>query len=161
MSNVVNLSEFSANNTLGAVSGLLVEHQINVKTIVTEGFKLQADQELSKELALIDEQAQQLEAQYQFSLQELEKLARQGQPVQAQLEQLNRDAQERRNQLAGLKMEVSSQLANLDKLEVGSMIVTGLLKGQVELKVGDNMYQKMQPSQILVCDGRIESIQMG
>jgi hypothetical protein len=161
MSNVVSLSEFSASNALGAVSGVMVEHQVNVKTIVTEGFKLQADQELSKELALIDEQAQQLEAQYQFSLQELEKLARQGQPVQAQLEQLNRDAQERRNQLAGLKMEVSAQLANLDKLEVGAMIITGMLKGQIELKVGDNMYDKMQPAQILVCDGRIESIQMG
>ncbi|MBY0405885.1 MAG: YlqD family protein, partial [Cyanobacteria bacterium] len=127
---------------------MLLKRQVTVKTLVNDGFRAKASQELSEELKLIDSQLSQLETQYQQSILQLEKMAQMGQSVQVQLENLNREAQEKRNQLATLKMEVSSQLGNLDKIQNGSYIVTGLLENFVEVKVGDNIFEKVRNGEI-------------
>lgn len=135
-----------------------LKRQITVKTLVNENFRSKASQELSDEMKLIDNQMQQLEGQYQHSMQQLEKMAQQGQHVQGQLENLNREAQEKRNQLASLRIEVSTQLANLDKVANGAYIVTGMLENFVEVKVGDNIYQKIRNAEILVEDSIVKAI---
>jgi chromosome segregation ATPase len=137
---------------------MLLKRQVTVKTLVNDGFRAKASQELSEELKLIDSQLSQLETQYQQSIMQLEKMAQMGQSVQVQLENLNREAQEKRNQLATLKMEVSSQLGNLDKIQNGAYIVTGLLENFVEVKVGDNIFDKVRNGEILVDDGVIQTI---
>lgn len=137
---------------------VLLKRQVTIKTLVNDSFRLKASQELAEELKVIDAQTTQLEAQYQHSLQQLERLAQQGQNVQKQLEGLNREAQEKRNQLASLKIEVSTQLANLDKIANGSYIVTGLLENYVDVKVGDNIYDKIKNAEILVEDGIVKTI---
>jgi len=131
---------------------------VTVKTKVTDAFRDRAKSELDNELKLIDTQLQQLEAQYQYSLQQLEKVAQQGQNVQQQLQQLNQEAQQKRSQLASLKMQVSSELGNLDKIENGQYIVTGMLENTVEIRVGENIYEKLQNAEILVEDGVVTSI---
>jgi chromosome segregation ATPase len=135
-----------------------LKRQVTVKTKVTDSFRSRAHGELNNELKLIDTQLQQLEAQYQYSLQQLEKVAQQGQNVQQQLQQLNQEAQQKRSQLASLKMQVSSELGNLDKLENGQYIVTGMLENLVEVRVGENIYDKLQNAEILVEDGIVTSI---
>jgi chromosome segregation ATPase len=135
-----------------------LKRQVTVKTKVTDVFRARAKGELGNELKLIDTQLQQLEAQYQYSLQQLEKVAQQGQNVQQQLQQLNQEAQQKRNQLASLKMQVSSEMGNLDKLENGQYIVTGMLENFVEIRVGENIYDKLQNAEILVEDGIVTSI---
>jgi hypothetical protein len=144
-----------------AISSVHLNRQVTVKTLVTDGFRERATQELDNELKLIDTQLQQLEAQYQYSLQQLEKVAQQGQNVQQQLQQLNQEAQQKRNQLASLKMQVSSQIGNLDKVENGQYIVTGMLENTVELCVGDNIYNKLMNAEMLVEDGIITGIFAG
>ena len=135
-----------------------LKRQVTVKTKVTDNFRVRAKSELDNELKLIDTQLQQLEAQYQYSLQQLEKVAQQGQNVQNELQQLNQEAQQKRNQLASLKMQVSSELGNLDKIENGQYIVTGMLENLVDLKVGDNLYNTLQNAEILIEDGVITAI---
>ncbi len=135
-----------------------LKRQVTVKTKVTDAFRDRAKSELDNELKLIDTQLQQLEAQYQYSLQQLEKVAQQGQNVQQQLQQLNQEAQQKRSQLASLKMQVSSELGNLDKIENGQYIVTGMLENTVEIRVGENIYDKLQNAEILVEDGVVTSI---
>jgi len=135
-----------------------LKRQVTVKTKVTDAFRDRAKSELDNELKLIDTQLQQLEAQYQYSLQQLEKVAQQGQNVQQQLQQLNQEAQQKRSQLASLKMQVSSELGNLDKIENGQYIVTGMLENTVEIRVGENIYEKLQNAEILVEDGVVTSI---
>lgn len=140
-------------------AAVTLKRQVTVKTLVTDTFRQRAKGELSKELTLIDTQLQQLEAQYQYSLQQLEKVAQQGQNVQNQLQQLNTEAQQKRNQLATLKMQVSSELGNLDKIENGQYIITGMLENMVEIRVGDNIYEKLGNAEMLVEDGIVKSIQ--
>jgi hypothetical protein len=135
-----------------------LKRQITVKTKVTDNFRLRAKSELDNELKLIDTQLQQLEAQFQYSLQQLEKVAHQGQNVQGQLQQLNQEAQQKRSQMASVKMQISSELGNLDKIENGQYIVTGMLENTVELRLGDNIYDHLQNAEILVEDGVITAI---
>lgn len=145
---------------MNAQSGATIQlkRQVTVKTKVTDAFRARAKDELDNELKLIDTQLQQLEAQYQYSLQQLEKVAQQGQNVQQQLQQLNQEAQQKRSQLASLKMQVSSELGNLDKIENGQYIVTGMLENLVNVQVGENIYEKLQNAEILVEDGIVTSI---
>jgi len=135
-----------------------LKRQVTVKTKVTDNFRTRAKSELDNELKLIDTQMQQLEAQYQYSLQQLEKMAQQGQNVQPQLQQLNQEAQQKRSQMASVKMQISSELGNLDNIENGQFIVTGMLENMVELKVGDNLYEHLQNTEILIEDGVITAI---
>lgn len=137
---------------------VMLKRQITVKSLVNDNFRAKASQELSDELKVIDNQRTQLESQYQSSLQQLERLAQQGQNVQRQLDNLNHEAQEKRNQLASLKLEVSTQMANLDKIANGAYIVTGMLENYVEVKVGDNIYSKIKNAEILLEDGIVKEI---
>ncbi|HEY9744963.1 MAG TPA: YlqD family protein [Oculatellaceae cyanobacterium] len=141
-----------------AIESVQLKRQVTVKTLVTDAFRERAKGELSNELKLIDTQLQQLEAQYQHSLQQLEKVAQQGTNVQKQLEALNQEAQQKRTQLASLKMQVSSELGNLDKIPNGSFIVTGVLENTVDVKVGDNIYEKLMNAEMIVEDGIVKSI---
>jgi flagellar biosynthesis chaperone FliJ len=147
-------SEMSDTNN----SSIQLKRQVTVKTKVTDVFRTRAKGELDNELKLIDTQLQQLEAQYQYSLQQLEKVAQQGQNVQQQLQQLNQEAQQKRSQLASLKMQVSSELGNLDKIENGQYIVTGMLENIVDVRIGENIYDRLQNAEILVEDGIVTSI---
>jgi chromosome segregation ATPase len=139
-------------------AGVQVKRQVTVKTKVTDSFRERAKSELDNELKLIDTQLQQLEAQYQYSLQQLEKVAQQGQNVQPQLQQLNAEAQQKRSQLASVKMQVSSELGNLDNVQNGQFIVTGMLEEVLTVNVGDNIYQKLQGAEIQIEDGIVTHI---
>lgn len=151
-------TEKPANTQERAIESVQLKRQVTVKTLVTDTFRQRAQGELSNELKLIDTQLQQLEAQYQHSLQQLEKVAQQGQNVQKQLQQLQQEAQQKRNQLASLKMQVSQELGNLDKIENGNYVVTGILENFITIKVGDNIYEKLMNAEMIVEDGVVKSI---
>lgn len=153
--------ESPVGNDRKPVASVQLNRQVTVKTLVTDTFRERAKSELDNELKLIDTQLQQLEAQYQYSLQQLEKVAQQGQNVQQQLLQLNQEAQQKRSQLGSVKMQVSSQLGNLDKVENGQYIVTGMLESTVQLNVGDNIYDKLMNAEMLVEDGVVKGIFAG
>jgi len=146
------------NSNQDTTCAVQLKRQVTVKTLVTDTFRQRAKGDLSNELKLIDTQLQQLEAQYQYSLQQLEKVAQQGQNVQRQLQDLNQEAQQKRSQLASLKMQVSSELGNLDQIENGQHIVTGILENFITVKVGDNIYEKLSNAEMIVEDGVITRI---
>lgn len=150
--------ETTNQNSQQAGNSVQVKRQVTVKTKVTDDFRTRAKSELDNELKLIDTQLQQLEAQYQYSLQQLEKVAQQGQNVQAQLQQLNGEAQQKRSQLASVKMQVSSEMGNLDNVENGQYIITGQLEEVLSVHVGDNIYAKLQGAEILIEDGVVTHI---
>lgn len=139
-------------------TGVSIKRQVNVKTIVTDQFKQTAHTDLSDEVQMIDAQLNQLEGQYQQSLQQLEQLAAQGQSVSRQMEQLNMEAQQRRHVLTTVRMDVNARLASLGKMENGSLLVTGQLESFVTLNVGDNIYDKVRKAEIIVRDGIIQAI---
>lgn len=137
---------------------IALKRQITIKSVVNEAFRQRAKDEFSEEIKLIDAQLEQLENQYTASLKQLESMALQGVNVNAQLDNLNREAQDRRAQLAQVKIQVSNNLANLDKIPDGGYAVTGMLESYVELRVGDNIYEKIRGGEIIIEDGIIQNI---
>jgi len=142
----------------GSAGSVHVRQAITIKTLVTEEFKRQAVEELRQELSFIQEQLDQLDAQFQQAQKQLEELAKTGQSVLNQMEQLNQEMIGRKQQLSGLKMEVTSQLSTIEKANNGTYIVTGQLEGVVPYSAGDNLYDKIRNTEILIKDGVITSI---
>lgn len=140
------------------VKSIQLKRQVTVKSIVTEDFRSKAKEELSDELKLIDSQLEQLEIQYQATLKQIENLAKSGQNVSKHLEQLNMEAQEKRSQLANVKMQVAGNLANVDRVNNGDMVITGVLENYVTIEIGDNIYDKLRGAEIIIEDGIVQSI---
>ena len=140
------------------VSSIQLKRQVTVKSLVNENFRQKARTELSDELHLIDAQLEQLENQYQATLKQIETMAKSGQNVGKQLDQLNREAQEKRSQLANIKMQVASNIANLDRVQNGEMVVTGVLENYVDIQIGDNIYEKLRGAEVIIEDGVVKSI---
>jgi chromosome segregation ATPase len=136
----------------------LLKRTITVKSLVTDAFREKAKQDLSQEQELIKSQQESLEAQYSQSLQQLEAATRQGQNVAQAMDQLHRDANQKRAQLANLEREVNTQLNNLDKVENGAYVITGQLDNFVEVNVGENLYDRIRGSEILLKDGIVTAI---
>ena len=141
-----------------ALQSVKLKRQVTVKSLVTDTFRNTARTELTDEIKLIDAQLEQLETQYQASIRQIETMARSGQNMGQQMQQLNHDAQERRNQLSNVKMQATANLANLDKVQDGDTVVTGVLENYVEIKVGDNIYDKLRGAEIILEDGKVKSI---
>lgn len=141
-----------------SMTSIPLKRQVTVKSLVTEQFRQKARGELSDELRLIESQLEQLENQYQSTLKQIENLARSGQNVTKQFEQLNKEAQEKRNQLTNVKMQVSTNIANLDRVKNGDLVVTGVLENYVDVQIGDNIYEKLRGAEVIIEDGVVKSI---
>lgn len=140
------------------MESISLKRQITIKSTVTDRFRQTAKNEMTEELKLVDSQLEQLENQYQASMKQLESMAKSGQNVARQTEQLNAEAQEKRAQLSNVKMQVASNLANLDRVPDGEKVVTGVLETYVDVKVGDNIYEKLRGAEIIIEDGVVKSI---
>ncbi len=136
-----------------------VKRQVKVKTVVTEEFRTRATSELSKEVEQIDHQLEQLEMAYNNGLQQLEQLSNEGQNVLQPRAQLEQDMQGKRNQMMGLKQEVTKQLGNLDTVTDGDTVITGMLESTVELHVGDNIYDRVRNTVVIVKDGVVQGFE--
>ncbi|MFN8615273.1 MAG: YlqD family protein [Vampirovibrionales bacterium] len=135
-----------------------VKRQVTVKSIVNDAFRERAGKELGEEVTQVNRQLEQLQAAYNQSLQQLEQLSAQGQQVLPQRQQLEQQVQAEQQKLLLLKEEVSKQLGNLDSVTNGTPVITGLLDGWVELRIGDNIYEKVRDTVITLTDGVITAI---
>lgn len=139
-----------------------VKRPVKVKTVVTEGFKEQAKVELTKEIRLLESQIMQLELQSKqihdqvggtssafYSENDM-------QQIQDSLEDINRKLQ----QMGELKQELQFQEDSINHLTIDNVIITGNLENYVELKPGENLYEKFKDAEIIVKDGIIQDIIM-
>ncbi|HSA05837.1 MAG TPA: YlqD family protein [Candidatus Gastranaerophilales bacterium] len=137
-----------------------VKRPVKVKTIVTDGFKHQAKEELSKEIRLVENQIMQLELQGKqiqdqisgasalyYGEQNLEQ-------IQVSLDEIIRRLQ----QMGELKQELQFQQENIEHLALDNVIITGSLENYVELRPGENLYEKFKDAEIIVKDGVIQDI---
>jgi len=66
--------------------------------------------------------------------------------------------QEQKAEQEQMAMDLEAKKSEVSKLELGSVYVQGALEGTVEVKVGDNLFQKIRSTSVLVQDGIILSI---
>ena len=66
--------------------------------------------------------------------------------------------QEEKAKQEQMAMDLEAKKAEVSKLELSSVYVQGALEGIVEVKVGDNLFQKIRSTSVLIQDGVILSI---
>ncbi len=122
-----------------------------VKAITTEG--------LREELAI-----QLHENQKRIDL-ELEKLTYQGNKllIESSLDirenmALRKKIEEEKREGELVKSQISRKIKEVKELELGTLYPIGVLEGIVELKVGDNLWEKVNSAEVIIKDGVIQDI---
>ena len=136
-----------------------VKRPVSVKTVVTDNFKKQAMEELNKEIHLLDSQIIQLELQNkQIHDQAAGFGTGYGEENIQQIQQALNEIAGKLQQMSLLKQEIQSQRENISHLGLNNLLLTGSLENYVELRVGDNIYDRFKNAEIIIKDGVIQEI---
>ena len=142
------------------ISSLTIKRPITVRAVVTPTWKEEAEREISNGIAAADQQLAQLEQEGQ---QVVEQVRRQSANpldprVQEQVANIQQQVAGKRSELEEQKRNLLQQQAQVRELEMDQIVEQGQLESTCELKVGDNLVQKMQVS-IVVKDGVVQSME--
>lgn len=144
------------------VESLQLIRQIAVRAIVTENFKNQVGQEIQRNLQQIDAELQQLEFKAKRAIVDIEK--RSGGAVstesKTQVDSIRQQVDTEKARLTQMKDEMTSQLQALAELPIGSVITQFTVENPVEVRVGENIFQRLEGGEILVKDGVIQEIRV-
>ncbi len=136
--------------------------QIAVKAIVTENFKNQVGAEINRNLQQIDAELQQLDFKGKRAIADIEKRA--GQPVAAetkiQIETIRNQVEAEKLRLLQLREEMQGQSQALAELPLGSVVTQFTVENPVEVRIGENIFQRLEGGEILVKDGVIQEIRV-
>ncbi|MBY0357735.1 MAG: YlqD family protein [Candidatus Obscuribacterales bacterium] len=144
------------------VESIQLMRQIAVKAIVTENFKTQVASEINRNLQQIDAELQQLEFKGKRAIADLEKRSLQPLPPEAkmQVETIRGQVESEKLRLSQLKDEMTAQSSALSELPIGSVVTQFTVENPVEVRVGENIFQRLEGGEILVKDGVIQEIRL-
>lgn len=144
------------------VESIQLMRQVSVRAIVTENFKNQVAGEISKNLQQIDAELQQLEFKAKRAVADIEKraISPMSNDTKAQVEAIRQQVETEKMRLAQLKEEMTGQNQALNELPVGSVVTQFTLENPVEVRVGENIFQRLEGGEILVKDGVIQEIRL-
>ena len=144
------------------VESIQLMRQVQVKAIVTENFKGHVVAEITKNLQQIDAELQQLEFKGKRAISDIEKRAPQPVPpeVRAQIETIRQQVEAEKLRLGQLKEEMTAQSNALNELPIGSVVTQFTVENPVEVRVGENIFQRLEGGEILVKDGVIQEIRI-
>jgi hypothetical protein len=144
------------------VESIQLTRQVQVKAIVTENFKGQVAAEINRNLQQIDAELQQLEFKGKRAISDIEKRSPQPMPpeIRAQIETIRQQVEAEKLRLMQLKEEMTAQSNALHELPIGSVVTQFTVENQVEVRVGENIFQRLEGGEILVKDGIIQEIRI-
>jgi len=142
------------------VTSITIKRPITVRAVVTPTWKEEAEREISNGIATADQQLAQLEQEGQ---QVVDQVRRQSANpldprVQDQVANIQQQVAAKRAELEEQKRNLLQQQAQVRELEMDQIVEQGQLDSSCDLKVGDNLVQKMQVA-IVVKDGVVQSIE--
>ncbi|HET6947544.1 MAG TPA: YlqD family protein [bacterium] len=130
--------------------GITVSRPVVIKAVVTESFKRLYLQDLEEAMKRVDAIVQQIDTQIRRA--ELERqVSPQSRAVRQQLE-LERARQE------ATKAELSMRLREAQELALNSEFPQGTMESLVEVSVGDNLFDKIGRTELVVKDGIVLEI---
>lgn len=130
--------------------GITLSRPVVIKAIVTESFKRLYIQDLEDAIKRVDTLVGQIDTQIRRT--ELERqLSPQSRAVRQQLE-LERARQE------AAKVELQMRLREAEGLELNSEFPQGTVESLVEVGIGDNLFNKIGRTEIIIKDGIILEI---
>ena len=141
---------------------LSIKRSITIRAVVTPAWKEEAERELSAAISTADQQLAQLEQEGQQVVDEVRRQS--ANPldprVQEQVAQVQQQVAAKRAELEEQKRNLLQQQAQVRELDMEEIVDQGQLESFCDIKVGDNLVEKMQVS-VVVRDGVIESIEQG
>ena len=144
------------------VESIQLMRQIGIKAIVTENFKTQVANEIKRNLQQIDAELQQLEFKGKRAIADIEKRSITPTPPEAkiQIETIRGQMESEKIRLMQLKEEMQAQNQALTELPIGSVVTQFTVENPVEVRVGENIFQRLEGGEILVKDGVIQEIRL-
>ena len=133
------------------MAGITVQRPVIIKAIVTEAFKRLYMADLEDAIKRVDAIIQQIDVQARRFELERQVTPQQSRNLRAQLE-LERQRQE------GTKIELQTRMREAQDLELNSEFTQGTIEGMVEVAVGDNLFDKISRTEIIVKDGIVLEI---
>ena len=132
------------------MASVTVQRPIVIKTIVTESFKRLYVADLEDAIKRVEAIIQQIDVQSRRF--ELERQVNpQSRVIRQQLE-LERARQD------STRMELQARLREAQQLELNSEFTQGSLEGTVNIAVGDNLFDKIAGTELIVKDGIVLEI---
>ncbi len=132
------------------MASITVQRPVIIKTIVTESFKRLFVSDLEEAIKRVDAIMQQIEVQTRrFELER--QVTPQTRSLRAQLE-LERQRQE------ATRMELQARLREAQELQLNTEFTQGTIEGLVEVAVGDNLFDKISRTEVVVKDGIVLEI---
>lgn len=136
------------------MQSISIKRQVTVKAIVTEVFKNNASQEIQQQLQQLDMNMQQLEFQAKRAISDLEKQN----PAPGQMDNLKMQIDEERQRLLVGKNELLQRMNMISQLELNTEFPQGMLDNYVTVNVGDNLYEKLSNTEVILKDGVVVEI---
>ena len=133
------------------MASITVQRPVVIKAIVTEAFKRLYIADLEDAIKRVDAIMQQIEVQVRRFELERQVTPQQTRNLRAQLE-LERQRQE------ATKIELQARLREAQDLELNTEFSQGTIEGTVEVAVGDNLFDKISRTEIVVKDGIVLEI---
>lgn len=128
---------------------MLIKREVTVKVIVTDDFKQPLIGQFKEALRKVEQTQQQLEVQGKRYLAEIEDRD----PSQAEAFRRKLDNQMRRQE--SVRVRLSQRLTEAESLELGNEYLQGKLEVFEEIRVGDNLSEKLHEAELLVKDDLI------
>lgn len=140
-------------------SSLLIQRNVNIKAVVTDLWKEEAQQTLQSQLNQIDGELQNLDLRLQQIITEIQRQTIQssGTDPGQQIEALRTECNQRKSELLDQKNQVLQNLQNVQTLNPDQEVVQGQIPSVFAIQKGDNLYAKLQV-EILVRDGIVVEI---
>jgi hypothetical protein len=139
---------------------LSIKRTITVRAVVTPRWKEDAERELSNALSNFDQQLAQLEQEGQRLIEEIRRQSINplDPRVQEQVASLQQQVAAKRAELEEQKRQVLDQQRQVRELEMEQIVEQGQIESFCEVRLGDNLVEKLQAA-VLVRDGVIEAIE--
>ena len=140
-------------------NSISIKRSIAIKAVVTPTWKEDAEKELSKAISNIDQQLSQLEQEGQQIVNNIrsQSVNPLDPRVQEQVSQVQQQVAAKRNEIEEQKRNLLQQQSQVRELKMDEIVDQGQVDSFCDIKVGDNLIEKMQVS-ITVKDGVIQSI---
>jgi hypothetical protein len=131
---------------------MILKRQVLLKAVVTEALKEELIRSVEETIQKVQDSQDELERQSRRLMLELQRtdLNR----AMAYRQQL--DAEKRKHE--DVKAALQEQLEEYRELQLGEEFERGAIDGEVEIKIGDNIDEKLGQAEILVEDGIVKEI---
>lgn len=133
------------------MASITVQRPVIIKAIVTEAFKRLYIADLEEAIKRVDAIVTQIDVQVRRFELERQVTPQQTRSLRAQLD-LERQRQE------ATRIELQARLREAQDLQLNTEFTQGTIEGTVEVSVGDNLFDKISRTEIIVKDGIVLEI---